>query len=750
MNKIYKKILTKSILFSLYSLFILNVSAKEGMWIPATLKAREADMKSMGLQIPVEQLFNDTGTGLNNAVVLFGKGCTGEIISPQGIVLTNHHCGYGTVQRLCGPGKDYFANGFAAKNKEEELPCAGLTVTFIRKMENITDKILFDVPDTLNDAARDTIVMNRIKLLETEYKKKTGLDATIKPYYQGNQYWILITETFKDIRLVLFPPNGIGNFGGDVENWVWPRHTGDFSVFRVYADKDNKPAEYNKDNVPYTAKQYFNINVSGYKEGDFTMVYGFPGTTDEYASAAKLKQVYSIYDPISIEARTIRLKIWMDNMTEKRDVFLQYTSKYAGVANGWKKWQGEVLGLKANNVTDKKNKYEIGFQNWANKYMKLPYAKNILPQINEQAKTVDSLIYLDQMNKETVMAIELIQQAAVLEKMRFCFRISKSDAELRDTLNKIATSTAGFYKNYDLKTDKKVFIKLMALYVKKCENKLPYYIQETFVHNILLADYKLSNKVTLKQVLGASTDKILEQACEVWANKIYDSSLLVSQERLNAFVAAITMADSTKMMADPAWKLYNEITTLTKQNIAPYLDYYYYNMRHLNRLYMKAQMEKETKKAFYPDANLTLRLSYGKVQGLKPENSKTYSYQTFLSNVIALDDSTSTIFKVPNKLKELYKTKNYGSWGQNGTIPVAFIASNHTSGGNSGSPVLNGKGELIGTNFDRAYEGTMSDYYFDMSRCRNISVDIRYTLFIIDKFCDAGWLIKEMNIKGIK
>jgi Peptidase S46 len=716
----YTHLLTKGLLCFLALLEPSVSHAKEGMWIPATLKQHEKDMKAMGLQIPVDRLYNENGTGLNNAVVLFGRGCTGELISSKGLVLTNHHCGYGSVQGLSSTDKDYFANGFFAQNQKEEIPCPGLTVTFIRRMENVTSRILENINDTLNDKVRDSIVAIRILAVEKEFMAKTRMEALIKPYFNGNQYWVAIMETYKDIRLVGFPPNGIGAFGGDVENWMWPRHTGDFSMFRVYAGADNKPADYAAANQPYRTEQYFNINISGYKEGDFTMVYGFPGTTQEYISSHELKQVYSITDPISIAARTRKLDVWTKHMSASRDIFLKYTSKRAGVANGWKKWQGEVLGLKVNNATGKKQAYERTFQLWAAKDNTLTYADNILPQIAQLAGTVDPLIYLEQFNREAAMGVELIQQGASAEKLLACFRKHTPDEALGDSLRKTITGMAGFYKNYDAATDKDVFITLMILYFEKCPETVPEYFKSEYrAHNLDL---------------------------KAWAEDIYNRSLLTSQEKLNTFAGSAKAGDSAKILTDPAWLLYSAVGALRKEKISAPLKDYYSQMRYLNRLYMKAQMTEYKNKIFYPDANLTLRVTYGQVKGLDPEGPPKYSFQTTLKDCIALDDSTSDIFRVPKKLKELYAKKDYGRWGVNGSLPLAFTASNHTSGGNSGSPVLNAKGELIGTNFDRAYEGTMSDYYFDPNRCRNISVDIRYTLFIVEKFGGAGWLIDEMKL----
>ena len=674
----------------------------------------------MGLEIPVEQLYNEQGTGLNNAIVLFGRGCTGEIISTKGLILTNHHCGYGSAQGLSNTEHDYFANGFWAKNLQEELPCKGLTVTFIRRMENVTERILTGINDTLNDIARDSIVALRTAAVEKEFAKSTGMDASIKPYFKGNQYWVAITQTYRDIRFVGFPPNSIGAFGGDVENWMWPRHTGDFSLFRVYAGADNQPADYSPANKPYSATEFFHINISGYKEGDFTMVYGFPGTTDEYISSYALKQVYEIADPISIAARTKKLDVWSNHMALSRETFLKYTSKRAGIANGWKKWQGEVQGLKVNDATGKKQIFEKTFQQWADADKTTPFADNILSQMKAAAEGVDALLTTDQYNKEAVLAVELIQQGAALEAVIKCFRLNLADSALTDTLKKTMTWTDGFSKNYDAATDKDVFISLMSLYFSKCSESLPDYFKA--------------------QYLAHGQDII------AWAFDIYNKSLLTSQTQLKEFAANAKPADSTKILNDPAWQLFNAVNTMRKQKILPALNDYYARMRYLNRLYMKAQMIKDKNKTFYPDANLTLRLAYGQVKGLNPDGPATYSFQTNLGEVVALDDTTSDIFRVPKKLKDLYSAKDFGRWGSNGNMPVAFIASNHTSGGNSGSPVLNGRGELIGTNFDRAYEGTMSDYYFDPNRCRNISVDIRYTLFIIEKFGGAGWLLDEMNI----
>lgn len=769
------RFLTKTLLFMAVVGCSVSSFAREGMWLPPTLKYREADMIAMGLQVPVSKLYNEDGTGLNNAVVLFGSGCTGEIISGKGLLLTNHHCGYGTVQGLSSREKDYFANGFWAMNLQEEIPCPGLSVTFIRKMENVTEQIIRNIPDTMNDGARNKLIADRIAALEKGYRYTTKMDASIKPYFQGNQYWVSITETYKDVRLVGFPPNGIGQFGGDTDNWMWPRHTGDFSIFRIYAGPDNKPAPYSKDNKPYETKNFFTINTNGYEEGDFSMVYGFPGSTQEYISSYQLNQIYKIIDPIRIDVRTKRLDAWTKSMNKDRDVFLKYTSKRASVANGWKKWQGEVRGLRINDVSAKKAEYEQLFTAWTANDTKVPWADNVLPLIMANASLADSAIKTEEYIREAVYGIELIQQAATLDKMLQVLRSKMPEARKTDSVQKLQAAMTSFYKNYDIATDRRVFNVLMPLYFSKNAKHIP----EEF-----------------RTALRNNGNDFSE-----WASYLYKVSMLAREDKLREFAANVTTADSIRIQSDPAWRLYHAMETHRTEVLAPIMKQYAASLAYYNRLYTRAQMQmpydnmdddvaKLTKDemgnpiapdavnkpvvkqaappppadpnkiptrtgtgaAMYPDANLTLRLTYGKVDGIDPDGAAPYSFQTYLDEAIAKNNPDVEEFRVPKKLVELYDQKDFGRWAiphpadsAGKTVPIAFIASNHTSGGNSGSPVLNAKGELIGTNFDRIWEGTMSDLYFDPKLCRNITLDVRYTLFIIEKFGNAGWLLNEMK-----
>ncbi|MBS1644848.1 MAG: S46 family peptidase [Bacteroidetes bacterium] len=702
-------------------------SAKEGMWLPPNLLQRAADLKAEGLEFPVDMLYNSDGTGLNNAVVLFGRGCTGEVISPNGLILTNHHCGYGSVQRLSSLENDYFAKGFWAMNSSQELPCPGLTVTFIRKMENVSDRILYGISDTMAQATRDSIISIRIEGLEKGYKFTSKLDATIEPYYNGNQYWVILSETYRDVRLVGFPPNGIGVFGGDTDNWMWPRHNGDFSMFRIYAGKNNQPADYNKDNQPYKAKRYFTINTKGYKEGDFTMVYGFPGRTQEYISSYSLQQIEKINDPVNIEVRTAKLKVWEAAMAADRDVFIKYTSKRSGVSNGWKKWQGELRGLELAGVNARKLAYEYDFQAWANGDETTPYADNLLAQIQAVTAKSNDALRADRYIREAVYGVELISQGAVLDKLLQHFREVRKGATKDNTfIEKIKGQWAGFLKNYDAPTDEKLFATLLPIFMEQC----PKYVPDWFAQNLRAANGSYAR----------------------WAKNSFAASVVAHPAAWDKLIAG--NADTVTIKNDPAWQLFNAIRNVREARTIPILSTFEERMESLDRLYMAAQMKKDIGKAFYPDANLTLRLAYGHVKGIDPDGPAGYSFQTYIDEIVAKDQPGSEEFSVPQKLKELYAKQDYGRWaipmkspenGRKTTVPVAFVADNHTSGGNSGSPVLNAKGELIGINFDRVWDGTMSDLYFDEARCRNISVDIRYVMWVVQKFGGADWLLKEMK-----
>jgi len=695
------------------------MQAKEGMWQPSQLKRQESDMQKLGLKIPVEALYNNDGTGLNSAVVLFGKGCTGELISGSGLLLTNHHCGYSAVQALSSDVNNYLINGFWAKDKSAELPCAGLTVSIVTRVDDVTNYILNGIPDSMPEAQRNEQIKKRIAELQRAYKNIQGLDADVKPYYNGLQYWASVMETFTDVRLVGNPPNGIGKFGADTDNWMWPRMTGDFCVFRVYANKSNKPAAYDVNNVPYKPKKFFTINTSGVKEGDFTMVYGFPAQTQEYLSSYQVNQIQYITDPIRIEARQKKLAVWDEAMRNNPDVFLKYAAKQASVSNGYKKWQGEVLGLNTFDVVGKKQRFEKKFQETAMAHTGQPGDQMLLPQMQAVISGSDNALIASEYTRETVLGIELIQQSAFLQKVMNLYRSDMPAVALADSLQKMKAAVNAFYKNYDAATDHKVFNVLMPLYMQQGSQVVAPKMPGIF--------YNSGNNFTS------------------WGNNVFSHSIALSQDGVNRILDNANRNDSTEIKQDPAYQIYAAVDEFSKKNIEPVLANTNKRLAPMNRMYLRRQMEYgNTGKNFYPDANQTLRLTYGPVQRVEIPGSNIY--QTTLDDLMPRYNPAVEEFNVPQGLQDLYKAKDYGRWGVNGVMPVNFIASNHTSGGNSGSPVLNAKGELIGINFDRIWQGTMSDLYYEPTVCRNIAVDIRYVMFIIDKYGKAGWLLKEMKL----
>ncbi|MFT4062521.1 MAG: S46 family peptidase [Edaphocola sp.] len=694
-------------------------TAKEGMWQPPTLERQHADMRKLGLKIPVSQLYNDNGTGLNNAVVLFGKGCTGELVSANGLLFTNHHCGYGTAQSLSDAKRNILKDGFWAKNNSEELPCPGLTVSVVRRIDNVTDFILKDIDDTTPEDRRRKLIAERTENLRKAYKNLYGFEADIKPYYNGNEYWASLCQEYTDIRLVGFPPNGIGKFGADTDNWMWPRETGDFSIFRIYANAKNEPAPYDTANKPYRSNIFFPINTGGYKEGDFTMVYGFPAQTREYISSYELNQVQYISDPIRIEARNRKLAVWDDAMRADDAIFLKYAAKQSSLSNGYKKWQGEVKGLSANDVLGKKQRYEQAFQQTATLKDSTGQDPMILPRLQAATNGTDNALATLEYTRETVLGVEAIAQAAQIDKLLLLYRKGLGGPALADSLAALRKTANGYFKNYDALTDRKVFDTLMPLYFDQADMTVAPEMKQLFTRN------------------GSNFKS--------WAANIFNTGYTTDAARMNALLQNAQPSDTAAIKQDAAWQIYHAVQTYLAKTIDPTLKRGSDLLTPLNRIYMQKQMAyNPNHKDFYPDANQTLRLSYGDVAAIDLGESNIF--QTNLNDLMRRNNPMVEEFDVPKKLQQLYQQRDYGRWGANGTVPVCFIARNHTSGGNSGSPTLNGKGELIGINFDRIWQGTMSDLYFDPKLCRNVSVDIRYVLFVIEKFGGAGWLLNEMKL----
>jgi len=699
--------------------------ADEGMWIPMLLeKLNIRKMQDMGLKLSAEEIYSVNNSSLKDAIVQFGGGCTAEIVSPQGLILTNHHCGFGSIQRHSSLEHDYLTNGFWAASLSEELPNPGLTITLLVRMEDVTKKVLAGIGDQMNQRERSQKIKQNIDVIEKEAGKETNYEAKVKPFYYGNQYFLIVSEVFKDIRLVGAPPSTVGNFGGDTDNWMWPRHTGDFSIFRIYAGKDNKPAEYSKENVPYIPKNYLQISSGGYQKGDFTFVFGYPANTKEYLPSDAVELIAFMENPLRIGLRQQRLEIIHEAMDTSRLIRIQYANKAASIANGWKKMIGETRGIKRLDGIEKKREFEKTFQSWAdsNSDLNNRYGGVLSAFKNTYAlyQSVDiSSLYIT----EAAFGIELVRYVNYFEKL---IMLSQKKPVKEEDVKKLLASTAkttrDFFKNYKVNIDKKLMVVLLGEMGKNMDRN---YLPEVFksIHKRYQSDYK-------KYVDDLFNHSILTDSCDVYA-----------------FLNSYKPSKARKLMHDPAYMLSQSIYKTYQQRLQPELTRFNNKIDSLQRIYMAGQMDMQKNKVLYPDANSTLRISFGKVDDLSPLDGVTYNYFTTLAGVIQKEDSSIYDYVVNNKLKELYKNKNFGRYAdKDGTMHIAFISGNHTSGGNSGSPVLNAEGHMIGINFDRNWEGTQSDLMYDPSQCRNISLDIRYCLFIIDKLGGAERLINEMKI----
>ncbi|WP_295911499.1 S46 family peptidase [uncultured Alistipes sp.] len=690
----------------------LTAFADEGMWmLPYLQKMNIRDMKARGCKLSAEDIYSINKSSLKDAIVIFGGGCTGEIVSPDGLLFTNHHCGYGSIQSLSSVEHDYLKNGFWAMSHAEEIPAPGLKVRFIRSISDVTAEIVGNVPGIAGQQEYERIVAENTKNLIGELQAANpGMAIEIKPFFGGNQYFAFVIEIFGDVRLVGTPPTSIGKFGGETDNWMWPRHTGDFSVFRVYAGPDNRPAAYSPENRPYKAEKYLKVSLGGYKEGDFAMIMGFPGSTQRYMTSYEIDNMLTIANPNRIFIRGERQAILKEDMAASDKVRIQYASKYASSSNYWKNSIGKSRGIRKLGVKERKQEQEAAFQAWAEKNT-LPEEGYIdaLPKVREAmeglASVDDDRQYIDE---AFLRAIEIMTPARMLDNR----------SEIKNP-ERSKESMANWYKDYNAPTDRKVAKRMLKI-AHEHMTDLP-----SFYTEIVDKDF------------GGDTD--------AYVDYMFDNSLFVSEEKVNGLIDDFSVEKYTSDPVVPfmrsVMEKYGELSAARK----PFVEKY----NEGSRKYVAGLMLQNPKKAWASDANFTLRLTYGRVLPYSPADGIEYNYYTTLKGVMEKENPQNpTEFTVPEKLKELYAARDFGRYANDrGELPVAFLADCDITGGNSGSPVLNDKGELIGLAFDGNWEAMSGDVAFEPELQRTISVDIRYVLFVIDKFAGAGWLLDELDIR---
>lgn len=681
-------------------MFVVQVSAQQGgMWIPSLLEGmNEQEMTSLGSKLTAKDIYDVNNSSLKDAIGHFNGGCTSEVISNQGLILTNHHCGFGQIQSHSSLENDYLKDGFWAMNKKEELPNEGLFVEFIVRIDDVSTQALANVTEAMTEREKQAAIDKNINQLKKEVKKEAWQHVKVKPFYKGNQYFLFVTEKFEDIRLVGAPPSSIGKFGSDTDNWVFPRHTGDFSLFRIYADKNNRPAKYSKNNVPYTPKHFLPVSLDGVEEGDFTMVFGFPGRTNEYLPATAIKHITQEFNPSNIAIREAALKEIDTQMKASDAIRIKYASKQARIANAWKKWIGENLGIQKSNAIAQRKAFEATFTKaLTEKGLENKYG-NILTDFDKlyadfaainikRRNFIEVFLVTNELMQMTFRAYQL-EQVALNKPENF----EKAKKGLINRFTRI-------HKNFDASVDKGVFNNVMPLYAKNVDASI--YDNTVFI-----------NKESALALLEGDAKKVVKKL-----NK--DAAYQYAKPMIAEF--------------------YNSINKEYQQKNQPIVA--------LQKTYMKALMEALPNARYFPDANSTLRVTYGQVRGYAPRDAVYYNPVSYLDGVIEKYVPGDYEFDVPKKLRDLYDAKDYGKYAdKNGKVPVCFLGTNHTTGGNSGSPAIDAEGNLVGLNFDRVWEGTMSDINYDPEICRNIMVDARYVLFIIDKYAGAKHLIEEMKL----
>lgn len=710
-----------SILIALSLGLSWTARADEGMWLPMLIKRlNHVDMQKQGLQLTAEEIYSVNNSSLKDAIVQFGGFCTGEFISPEGLLLTNHHCGYDAIATNSSPENNYLKDGFWAMTREQERKNEGLFVDILVRMEDVTGQVLQGIAPQTPEQERSKLVAERMKTISDAAKNNGQYVSYVRDFFNGNEYYLFVYERFNDVRLVGAPPESIGKFGGDTDNWMWPRHTGDFSIFRVYMAPDGKPAEYSAQNVPYRPKHHLPISMSPVKEGDFSMVFGFPGRTTRFMAGSGLAMAVEQSNPARIKLRERRLAIMKEAMDASPANRLKLASNYASISNYYKYFIGQNEGIKRMKTLDKKATEERAFQAWADaEASRKSLYGSALSDINasyaNQRKYNLASIY----RSEAALAPQLMAHTYQYTPLYNFLKSGNKDADrLKQLTEAYKNMNSEFYESYLPATDQRLFAELMQMFF----NDVP---QEQ--HGDIFKDLRSKYKNNFQK----------------WAADVYSKSVLSSEAKVNAFLAKPTLK---ALENDPAFKVLLAVQKNHQQNILPKLTEYQAALDRANRLYVAGLREMNPNKVYYPDANSTLRLSYGTVKDYEPRDGVQYKYYTTMQGIAEKADPTDEEFIVPAKLLELYEQKDYGRYGQDGELRVGFITNNDITGGNSGSPVINGRGELIGLAFDGNWEAMTGDLVFDPEYKRCINVDIKYVLFIVDKFAGAGHLVKEMTL----
>ena len=676
----------------------------EGMWIHSLLKIIEGEMQSSGLELSAEDIYSINQSSLKDAIVHFGGGCTAEVVSDKGLILTNHHCGYSQIQQHSSLENNYLKNGFWAMTNSEELRNPGLTATFIVSIQDVTIEVLNGVTNENNftKIINDNIIKLQNQQSNPNYK------SVIKPFYYGNKYYMITSKTYKDVRLVGAPPSSMGKFGGDTDNWVWPRHTCDFSVFRIYANSDNEPSEISDDNQPYNAPVSLDVNISGIKENDFSMIFGFPGRTEQYLTSNAVNNYLEKILPARIEMRKNSLKFIDAAMDLNELNYIKYASKQSRISNAYKKWIGQDLGLRKKEAVKIK---KLSEDKWLSLNQDNPQILNELFKV-ENKKITYQLAYS--------LFIEMWYYGPEVIRFSNGFRKLSVNDDFENNVIKKRKSIKNYFKNYDRNVDINIFKSLLPIYLKHLDNSL----ESQSINNQI---NKYSN---------------VNEFVEYLFDKSKFSKLESVEKLLNMNEKGLLKA----LEKDPLAKFSDEIYNHFRQEILPIYRGLEKQHNLLMKKYLRSIMESDSTKTFFADANSTIRLTYGKVEGSKPRDGMSYNWFTTIDGIVEKYNTGASDFEVPERLLELHRQKKYGRYGSNGNLNICFLGSNHTTGGNSGSPALDAKGSLIGINFDRTWESTMSDILFDKDICRNIMVDIRYVLWVIDIYAGAGHLVEEMNL----